>query len=311
MDSKVEVSVIIPFFNEEDGIYELITKIEEYYQKREFDFEIIFVDDGSTDTTSSKIKSQDFLFPCKLISLTRNFGSHAAVRAGIEHSKSFYVTCMPADFQITLESIYKLYLTALLGYDSVYATRKINEVGLIEKIFSRLYSIFMRKFAIKNFPNEGMETFFITRKVANNLKENIENNSSVFLQILSFGYKHKFISIDKLARKKGKSKWTLSKKVKLLIDSFVAFSFAPIRLVSLIGIIFFFVGVVWTSYTIFRKFMYDDLVSGWPALLSILLIGFGITNISLGIIAEYLWRTFDSSRKRPVFIIDDIIELKN
>jgi len=100
----------------------------------------------------------------------------------------------------------------------------------------------------------------------------------------------------------------LSKKIKLLIDSFVAFSFAPIRLVSIVGIAFFIAGILWTAYIIFRKIVFNDLESGWPALVSILMVGFGITNISLGIIAEYLWRTLDASRKRPVFVIDEIIE---
>ncbi|HPZ88515.1 MAG TPA: glycosyl transferase family 2, partial [Flavihumibacter sp.] len=101
---------------------------------------------------------------------------------------------------------------------------------------------------------------------------------------------------------------TLSKKIKLLIDSFVAFSFAPIRLVSFVGIMFFVLGILWSVYIIIRKIFFDDLAAGWPALLSILMIGFGITNISLGVIAEYLWRTLDASRKRPVFIIDEIVE---
>jgi dolichol-phosphate mannosyltransferase len=98
--------------------------------------------------------------------------------------------------------------------------------------------------------------------------------------------------------------------MKLFIDSFVAFSFAPIRLVSMVGIGFFIVGIAWTIYIILRKLIFNDLAAGWPALMSILMVGFGITNISLGIIAEYLWRTLDASRKRPLFIIDEVIELK-
>ena len=89
----------------------------------------------------------------------------------------------------------------------------------------------------------------------------------------------------------------------------MAFSYAPIRMVTIIGIGMFFIGIIWTIYIVTRKLVYHDLASGWPALMSILMVGFGITNISLGIIAEYLWRTLDASRKRPVFIIDKIVEL--
>ncbi len=149
------------------------------------------------------------------------------------------------------------------------------------------------------------------RKVAAQVKTNVEANSSIFLQILGMGFSQTSISYKKRERKTGVSKWTISKKIKLFIDSFVAFSYAPIRMVTIIGISMFFFGFLWTVYIIIRKLVYHDLASGWPALMSILMIGFGITNISLGIIAEYLWRTLDASRKRPVFIIDQIVEFIN
>src|SRR6185503_16883248 len=146
-------------------------------------------------------------------------------------------------------------------------------------------------------------------KVAAEVNKNVEANSSIFLQILGMGFRQTSITYKKRERKTGVSKWTLSKKIKLFIDSFVAFSYAPIRFVTIVGIIFFFVGVLWSAYIVFRKIAFDDLKAGWPAMMSILMIGFGVTNISLGIIAEYLWRTLDASRKRQVFIIDDIKEL--
>ena len=166
----------------------------------------------------------------------------------------------------------------------------------------------MQKYALSSYPDKGFDIVLFSKKVQQNLNSNIESNSSIFLQILSLGYKQTTVSYDKKARKVGKSKWTLSKKIKLFIDSFIAFSYAPIRLVSIIGISFFVIGFVWSVYLVSRKLFLNDLASGWPALYSTLLLGFGITNISLGIIAEYLWRTLDSSRKRPVFIIDEIIE---
>ena len=309
MDSHFRVSIIIPFFNEGDGIHELNVKIEEYYKVRKFDFEVVFVDDGSTDFSSSKLKSTEFLFPCKFIKLSKNFGSHSAVRAGIVHSTGNFITCLPADLQISFDSLEKMYAEMLDNNDIVFAIRAVNENSFLENFFSKIHAYFMRKYVVKDFPLSGLETFMINEKVQKILNANIESNSSLHLQIFTLGFTKKLISIEKKARKYGKSKWTTLKKVKLLIDTFVSFSFVPIRMVTLVGVIIFIIGLLWTGYTIFRKIMYDDLVSGWPALLSILLIGFGITNISLGIIAEYLWRTLDSSRKRPVFIIDEIIEL--
>jgi dolichol-phosphate mannosyltransferase len=167
----------------------------------------------------------------------------------------------------------------------------------------------MKKYAFSNFPEKGFDIVMFNKKVASQVKNNVEANSSIFLQILGMGFRQASISYKKRERKTGVSKWTISKKIKLFIDSFVAFSYAPIRMVTIIGIAMFFIGIIWTIYIVTRKLLYHDLASGWPALMSILMVGFGITNISLGIIAEYLWRTLDASRRRPVFIIDKIVEL--
>ena len=180
----------------------------------------------------------------------------------------------------------------------------------LKVLFSEFYAYMMKKFVNSKFPGKGFDIVFFNKKVKENLDRNIELNSSIQLQILTLGYNSENIYYDKRERKVGKSKWTFAKKMKLFIDSFVAFSFAPIRLVSMVGILFFILGSIWTVYIILRKLIFDDLAAGWPALMSILMVGFGITNISLGIIAEYLWRTLDASRKRPLFIIDEIIELK-
>ncbi len=195
------------------------------------------------------------------------------------------------------------------GNEIVWGYRQQTQNSWVEKKFSGFYSGLMQRYVNVRYPAKGFDVVLFNRKVADSLNKNIESNSSLFLQILNLGFRQDFIEYQKIARKAGKSKWTLSKKIKLLIDSFVAFSYTPIRLVSYIGILFFIVGCGWTIYIIARKLLYDNLQSGWPALVSILMIGFGITNISLGIIAEYLWRTLDASRKRPVFIIDEIIEL--
>lgn len=310
MDKQETVSIIIPLYNEKEGLDTLFREIEEYYAKRKFDFEIVFVNDGSTDGTGEIISNQKSLpYKCTLINFSKNFGAHAAVRAGFVHSKNTYATSLPADLQISFDAVETIYLNAIEGYDVVFGVREANESGIIEKTFSRLYAVMMQRFISKDFPFKGLETLMINDKVRKIFNDNIESNSSVFLQVISMGFKSKYADIEKVQRKIGKSKWSVSKKIKLLIDSFVAFSYAPIRFVSFVGILFFIIGVVWTIYIVSRKLLYNDVASGWPALTSILLLGFGITNIGLGIIAEYLWRTLDASRNRPVFIIDEIIEV--
>jgi dolichol-phosphate mannosyltransferase len=305
-----KISVIIPVFNEEENISHLVYELGSYFQKEtRFSTEIIFVNDGSTDDTMSQLKkAPHHSYTYKIISFSRNFGSHAALRAGIQRAEGDYISFIYADLQDPLSLVSRLYDEMKdKGVDITWAFRNSTAATKRERFFSSAYASLMRKYAVSNFPKKGFDIVMFSKKVKACLDNNVESNSSIFIQILSLGFKQADIIYDKSIRILGKSKWTLSKKIKLLIDSFVAFSFAPIRLVSFIGIVFFVLGIFWTGYIIIRTLMFDDLASGWPALLSILMVGFGITNISLGIIAEYIWRTLDASRKRPVYVIDEIV----
>lgn len=311
MSTTIEkkISIVIPLFNEAEGIKNLVAELDRIQQNYiEFDLEFVFVNDGSTDNTLEILREERYELNSKIISFSKNFGSHAALRAGILHASYNFVTFMYADLQDPPELIIQMYNEVIANNaDIVWATRRADKVGFFEGVFSRCYARLMRNFAIKDFPKRGFDIVFFNKKVKNVLNNNIIANSSIFLHILSLGFKQCSVSYEKKERKFGKSKWTLSKKIKLLIDSFVSFSYAPLKMVSIIGGVMFAFGSFFSIYLILRKFIYDDLVSGWPTIISILLIGFGVTNISLGIVAEYLWRTFDAARKSEVFIIDEII----
>ena len=309
----MKVSIIIPFLNEEENIVLLVSTLSDYFEREtRFDVEVIFVNDGSIDNSKKLLLEQNHEnYSIKIISFSKNFGSHAALRAGILNASGDYITFMYADLQDPIQLISHLFDKIVEGNkEIIWATRNATNNGLIESSFSKLYSRLMKKYVSSAYPEKGFDIVMFSEKVGVLINQNIEANSSIFLQILTLGFNQDFIFYDKQPREKGISKWTLSKKIKLFIDSFIAFSYAPIRFVTIVGITLFILGIVCSLYLLIRKTIYNDLNSGWPMLISILTIGFGITNISLGIIAEYLWRTFDSARKRPVFIIDDIIELK-
>jgi glycosyltransferase involved in cell wall biosynthesis len=305
------VSVIIPIFNEYEGVPFLVESLNQFFgEHTDLNAEVIFVNDGSKDNTVQRLSEMKHVtYKAKVISFSRNFGSHAALRAGISHASGEYICFNYADLQDPLELIIQMKNLMDQGNDIIWAQRESTKVSWGERTFSKFYAYLMQKFAFKNFPEKGFDIVMFNKKVAAEVNKNVEANSSIFLQILGMGFRQTSITYKKRERKTGVSKWTLSKKIKLFIDSFVAFSYAPIRFVTIVGIIFFFVGILWTTYIIVRKIFFHDLAAGWPALMSILMIGFGITNISLGIIAEYLWRTLDASRKRQVFIIDEIKEL--
>ncbi len=304
-----DLSIIISFLNEEENIEPLCKCLEIFASQKEYNIEVVFVDDGSTDRSIEVLENQKISnFTIKLVKLSRNFGSHAATRAGLLNASAPVCVFMGADMQEPLSMVSEMYEKILEGHDLVCAQKREVNVSGFARITSSIYSKAIRRFAIPYYPQKGVNNVMFNNKIKDHLNTHIEANSSIILQIINLGFKCAIIDVDYAARTKGQSKWVLSKKIKMFIDSFVAFSFAPIRFVSILGIVFAIIGFIVALHTlvvkIFNIFPYQ---AGWPTLISIILIGFGLTNLSLGIIAEYLWRTLDASRNRPVFIVDEVV----
>lgn len=304
-----DISILVPLFNEEENVSYLTGELLRFVQSYpSLTFEVVFIDDGSTDRTVNALAQScaQWPLPSSIIRLSKNFGSHAALRAGILHASGRRITFMYADLQDPLELIGQMLERSQAGYDIVWGVRRTYNPGVFEKCFSTLYHGLMTRYVSRRYPKKGVDMVLFTRKVADWVNRNPEANSSLFLQIMTLGFRQCFVEYDKQKRRYGTSKWTLSKKIKLFIDSFVAFSYAPIRMVSLMGILFLFGGLLWSLYMVLRELLAGDLPSGWPTLMAVLLLGLGVTNIGMGILAEYLWRTLDAVRGRPVFIIEDI-----
>jgi len=307
---KKDISVIIPFFNEVENIPKLVNELDIYFKDKTFNVEVIYIDDGSTDNSLEILNSVKFnSFSAKVVKLSRNFGSHAALRAGIKNASGDKICFIYADLQDPLSVIEKMYNEMDNSYDIVWGHRNSTAYGFFEGLFSYFYNSLMKRFIHTDFPKTGFDIVMFNQKVKRELDDNIENNSSIFIQILLMGFKQSSIGYEKIKRKRGKSKWTIGKKIKLFIDSFVAFSYAPIRIVTTMGILFFVIGILYAFFIVLYQIFVGGLMMGWPTLIFLIMIGFGTTNISLGIIAEYLWRTLDASRNRKVFIIDEIIDL--
>ncbi len=306
------VSIIIPFLNEEENVQNLCETLDNYAQGIDFPLEFVFVDDGSSDRSSELIAR----FPFKnkqvsLLKLSKNCGSHAAIRAGILHASQDLCMFFSADLQEPVSMIKQAYDKLQEGYDAVYIQKGATQTSAFEKWFSRHYARSVQRFVSKDFPLGGVNNILFNKKIKDELNRNIEANSSIFLHIMTMGFKSASLTVDYLERKKGQSKWTFSKKVKMYIDSFVAFSYAPIRMITMMGLIFFMLGALLSFLLVLSKvfglFHFD---AGYPTIVSVLLLGFGLTNMSLGVIAEYLWRTLDAARNRPLFIVSDVIKIK-
>lgn len=304
-----DVSIIVPVYNEEENIEQLMNYLNEHLKDYE-NIEVIFVDDGSVDNSFELLKQyNNNVFKKVIIKLSKNCGSHIALRAGISNASNDICTFFSADLQEPFSVITDMYKKIKEGAEIVFAYKNSVKRSWIGKVFSKIYANLMKKFVDKKFPNEGINNVMFNKKAKDVLNKNIEKNSSIYLQILTLGFKQEFVSYDLQKRNKGKSKWTLSKKVKLLLDSFFSFSYFPIRLVSCVGVLLFLLGIIWNIEIIINKIISVNYVPiGYSTIEATIILGFGVVNISIGIIAEYLWRTLDKTLDRPAFIVDEIIK---
>lgn len=301
-----KISLIIPVFNEEENIPYLYKRIRDVRENVFPDeLEVIFIDDSSTDnsfTLLSEIAENDK--GIKLIRFSRNFGSHIACYAGIINSSGDACAFISADLQDPPELLHALVKKWKQGYEIVLGVRDKNrEASLFEKAITRGYTYLMRRFALKNLPEGSTDVFLIDRKVVEVIKTIKEKHPNIFGLILWSGFKQIEIPYKKEARQFGKSKWNTSKKIKIFIDSFVSFSYVPIRMMSLLGIIVAFTGFLYAFIVIFNKIFFSSPIAGWTSLMVVVLMVSGVQMIMLGILGEYLWRNFDASRQRPPFII--------
>jgi dolichol-phosphate mannosyltransferase len=305
------VSIVIPFLDESESLPALMAALETCFgAERRFRVEVVLVDDGSTDDSVDRLRGAPApSFPVRLVRLARNYGSHAALRAGLQFARGRWVTFLYADLQDPPELVGRLWERAEQGYDVVWAHRRTREGKLLERGLSGVYAWLMRRFVTPRFPDDNSDIVLFSGDVARNLNAAVESHSSLFLQILTLGFRQTAIEYDRRIRRAGRSKWTLTKKLKLFADSFLAFSFAPVRFVSFAGILLSALGLTWAAYLGLRSLFLGDLSPGWPSLVAFLMVGFGLTNISLGIVAEYLWRTLEAARRRPVFIVRDTLKL--
>jgi len=301
-----KLSIIIPVYNNELNLGPLYEKLsKEVLNKNNFEYEMIFIDDGSEDNSYNELlKLREKNKNIKIIKFTRNFGAYTAIFAGLKYANGNCMLIIPADLQTPPKLILEMYSWWEKDYKIVLAVRDDREEGKIQSFFSNTYWKLAKKYALKNTPEKGYDSFLIDRKIADSISNANEKNSPLSAQILWYGYKVKKIYYVRKKRELGKSQWTLSKKIKLFIDTFIAFSYAPIKIISGLGIIISLAAFIFAMIILFNKFYNNIPIQGWASLMIVLLGLSGIQLITLAIIGEYLWRNFDESRKRPIYIVE-------
>ncbi len=311
-DQNAMISVIVPAYYEGNLVHVAFERISAALEPRFKNYECIFVDDGSEDDTFEELQklaaNNDKV---RVIKLAANVGSHLAIRCGLEHASGDIITFVACDMQEPPELIVKMFDELVAPYEIVLAVRESRDDSWQSVMMSNLFYFIARKIAKIKLPPSGTSMFLISRRALETMIRYKERNMPLDSLLMTVGYQSKFVSYHREKRIAGTSKWTLTKKLKLFVDYFISASYFPIRFISASGFIFALLGFLWTIYIVLRALLVGDLSPGWPTIISVLLIGFGLTNISLGIIAEYLWRTLDETRGRPKFVIEQTINMKD
>lgn len=302
-----KLSIIIPVYWNEDTLELLYDDLKKKVLGRLEDYELVFVDDGSGDHSweiINKIKDLDDRAVC--VKLSRNFGEHSALLAGFSVCTGDCAVTKQADLQEDSEIILEMYESWKKGNKVVLAVREERDDSFATKFFAGLYYKLMQKFANKNMPSGGCDCYLLDRQVIEVLLKLDEKNSSLTLQVLWAGFRTDKIYFHRREREIGKGRWTFAKKFKLVLDSMVSFSYVPIRMMWIIGILFFVFSVIMGIEVFVEWFTVGTPVAGWSSLMCVVLCSSGLILLMLGMLGEYIWRTFDAARKRPPFIIDEV-----
>lgn len=273
------------------------------------EYEIIFVDDGSGDNSwqvMQKLQRRDPHIKC--VKLSRNFGEHAALLAGLSSCSGDCAVTKQADLQEDSCIILEMYESWKRGNNVVLAVRKERKENPVKVFFANMYYALIRRIVNKNMPVGGCDCYLIDRKVIEVLERLDEKNSSLTLQVLWAGFQTDQIYFVRQDREIGKSRWTLSKKVKLVMDSVMSFSYFPLRFMSVLGIVFNVLAVILLVSVIVEKFTKGTPIAGWASLMCVVLCASGLIMLMLGILGEYIWRSLDAARSRPPYIVDEVLE---
>ena len=302
------ISIIIPCYNEEDSIPLIYNELKKVSNNMKYDFEFIFVNDGSIDNSLSvlkKLSAKDM--QVKYIHFSRNFGKEAAMYAGLSKSKGDYITIMDADLQDPPSLLPEmLRLIKEEGYDSV-GTRRVSRKGepKIRSFFARKFYKIINKLSKIEMVDGARDYRLMTRQMVNSILELKEYNRYSKGLFSFVGFNTYWLEYENVERVAGETKWSFWGLVKYAIEGIVAFSTLPLSIASLMGFIFCFVSFILIIIIIIKTLIFGDPTSGWPSLVCIIFFVSGIQLFCLGIIGKYLSKTYLETKNRPIYIIKE------
>jgi dolichol-phosphate mannosyltransferase len=308
-----ELSIVIPVYNEESVLPMLTERLRAFAnQLSPLDTEIILIDDHSADRSLELLKEvcqHDSRF--RYARLAKNSGSHVATLAGLAQARGKCAVFLAADLQDPPELILQMLDLWRTGNRVVWAVREERQgVSKLDLFLSNSFYRLLNLMGEVHLPPQGSDFALLDRKIINALLQSAGSNPSIGGEIARLGFSSAQITYTKERRAAGKSKWTFKRKLKAFADAFVSFSYAPLRAMSYVGILFSLLGFAYATLVIFVRLMTRTPVQGWASLIVVVLVLGGVQMMMLGVLGEYLWRTLEAARQRPNYFLEETSEVE-
>jgi polyisoprenyl-phosphate glycosyltransferase len=306
-----ELSIVIPVFNEEAVLPALVERLRAFMDRlAPLVTEIILVDDHSADRSPELLKDvcrQDPRF--RYARLARNSGGHVAILAGLAEARGECSVFLAADLQDPPELILQMLDLWRTGHHVVWAVREEREgISRADLFLANTFYRLLNFLGEVNLPPRGSDFALLDRKVMDALLKSAGSNPSIGGEIARLGFSSAQITYTKEKRAAGASKWTFRRKLKAFADAFVSFSYAPLRAMSYLGMTFSMLGFAYALLVMFLRLITRTPVQGWSSLIVVVLVLGGVQMMMLGVLGEYLWRTLEAARQRPIYFLEGTSE---
>lgn len=305
------VSVVVPVYQNAGSLRDLFARLDSAAAARPGEtFEFVFVDDASTDGSRDILRQMARSDArVRVVLLSRNFGSWSAILAGLAEARGAAAVMIAADLQDPPELIPEMVDRWRAGRKVVLAARRSRADPLLTRVFADLFYRAFRRVALPAMPRHGFDFFLLDRQVVGELLAAGESNTNLPALIVWLGHDPVVLPYDRQARegRYGPSAWSLARRVTYFVDSFVAFSSLPLRAASTVGVVMAALGAAYAVVLAYLRVARGAPVDGWTSLMVALLVVSGVQMVMIGVLGEYLWRTLEESRRRPRFVVDEVI----
>ena len=305
-----KLSIVVPCYNEEETVvpfYEEVMKLNSFFEAKQLQAELLYIDDGSRDKTVSEIKKlREKDERIHFVSFSRNFGKEAAIYAGLQKASGDYVVVMDVDLQDPPALLPEMFSYIEQGYDSV-ATRRVSRKGEppIRSFFARRFYKLMKKISKTEIVDGARDYRLMTRQVVDavlSMKEYNRFTKGIFGWV---GYETKWLEYENVERTKGETKWSFWSLLLYSMDGIMAFSTMPLSLSAVVGILFCILSLLLMVFVFVRALVFGDPVAGWPSLVCIISLISGVQLFCIGIVGQYMAKMYMEVKKRPLYLVKE------